>query len=189
MANENKKTYWPHMIVGFIAIGITLGYWTVKSAIRMPVHESNEYMLKYQTAEKDANEIIEAQQRFDKQYNLTLTGMKTSDFKPEHLKRKHARIVALKPVNRIAYRMTDKAGNPVSDANVTLLLTRPHTEKEDQLFKHIPYKDGYYVVEKLQLKNPGRYILRVRAQKGDAIGFMDTPGYLKPVKETEKPKG
>jgi hypothetical protein len=155
----------------------------------MPVHESNEYMLKYQTAEKDANEIIEAQQRFDKQYNLTLTGMKTSDFKPEHLKRKHARIVALKPVNRIAYRMTDKAGNPVSDANVTLLLTRPHTEKEDQLFKHIPYKDGYYVVEKLQLKNPGRYILRVRAQKGDAIGFMDTPGYLKPVKETEKPKG
>jgi len=189
MANENKKTYWPHMIVGFVAIGIILGYWTVKSAIRMPVHESNEYMLKYQTAEKDANEIIEAQQRFDKRYDLKLTGMKASDFKPEHLKRKHGKIVALNHLNRITYRLTDKEGHPVSDANVTLLLTRPHTGKEDQLFTHLPYKEGYYVVEKLELKNPGRYILRVRAQKGDAVGFMDTPGYLKPEKEAEKPKG
>ena len=182
MANENKKTYWPHMIVGFVTIGIILGYWTVKSAIHMPVHESNEHMMKYQAADINANEIIEAQQRFDDRYTLKLTGMKASDFKPEHLKRNPGTIVALSPVNRIRYRLTDKEGRAVADANVTLLLTRPHTEKEDRLFKNVPFRDGYYTVEKLELKNPGRYILRVRVQKGDAIGFMDTPGYLKPAR-------
>ena len=179
MANENNKTYWPHMILGFVTIGIILGYWTVKSAIKMPVHESNEHMMKYQKADVSANEIIEAQQRFDSRYNLVLKDMKPSDFKPEHLKRKHGEIVALQGVNRISYEMTDKSGNPVSDANVTLLLTRPHTEKDDQMFASLPYKDGRYTMEKLELKKPGRYILRVRAQKGDAIGYMDTEAYYK----------
>jgi len=182
MASDNKKTYWPHMILGFVAIGIILGYWTVKSAIKMPVHESNEHMMKYQKADVNANEIIEAQQRFDARYNLALKDMKPSDFKPEHLKRKHGQIIALQAVNRISYALTDKAGNPVPDANVTLLLTRPHTEKDDQLFKSLPYKEGRYTLEKLELKKPGRYILRVRAQKGDAVGYMDTEAYYKPEK-------
>ena len=39
MAKNKGKTYWPHMILGFLAIGITLGYWTVKSATSMPVQE------------------------------------------------------------------------------------------------------------------------------------------------------
>ena len=60
MAKKNKeKTYWPHMILGFLALGITLSYWTVKSASSVPVQESNNYMLKYQTADYTINEIIE----------------------------------------------------------------------------------------------------------------------------------
>ncbi|WP_457606811.1 FixH family protein [Nitratifractor sp.] len=184
MENKSDKgKYWPYMILGFIMIGVTLGYWTVKHAIGMPVQESNEYMMKYQTADTDANKIIEAQQRFDQRYNLQLVGMKTSDFKPKFLKRKPGRIVELQETNRIDYLITDKAGKPVSDANVTLLVTRPQTQKEDQIFKEIPGRDGHYVVEKLTLKKPGRYILRVRAQKGDAIGYQDTPGYWNPPKD------
>jgi hypothetical protein len=179
--NENNKTYWPHMILGFVVIGVVLGYWTIKSAIRMPVHESNEYMMKYQKADLGANEIIEAQHRFDSRYRVALKGMEPSDFKPEHLKRRHGEIVALQPVNRIVYEVTDKAGNTVSDANVSLLLTRPHTEKDDQKFDSLSFKEGHYVLERLELKKPGRYILRVRVQKGDAVGYMDTEGYLKPA--------
>ena len=180
--NSDKGKYWPYMILGFLAIGIILGYWTVKHAIGLPVHESNEYMMKYQTADMDANRIMEAQERFDRRYRVKLDDMKLSDFKPEHLKRKPGKIVALNPVNRISYSVTDREGKAVSDANVSLLLTRPHTEKEDQHFDHLPFKNGHYVLEKLTLKNPGRYILRVRVQKGDAVGYMDTPGYLKPGK-------
>ena len=180
--NSDKGKYWPYMILGFVAIGIILGYWTVKHAIGMPVHESNEYMMKYQTADTDANKIIEAQQRFDQRYQVRLEGMMLSDFKPEHLKRKAGPVVTLGPVNTVSYRVTDKAGQAVNDANVSLLVTRPHTEKEDQLFKEIKGENGLYTVRDLQLKNPGRYILRVRVQKGDAVGFQDTAGYYKPKK-------
>ena len=183
MANKDDKgRFWPYMILGFLAIGIILGYWTVKHAIGMPVHESNEYMMKYQKADQAANEILEAQRRFDRRYTLRLEGMKLSDFKPEHLKRKAGPIVALGPVNTVSYRVTDKAGQAVNDANVSLLVTRPHTEKEDQYFKNVPGKNGLYTVENIKIKNPGRYILRIRVQKGDAIGFQDTEGYLKPDK-------
>ncbi len=180
--NSDRGKFWPYMILGFLAIGITLGYWTVKHAVGMPVHESNEYMMKYQTAEKNANEIIEAQQRFDRRYDLKLEGMKLSDFKPIHLKRKPGPIVALGPVNTVSYKMTDKAGNPINDANVTLLVTRPQTAADDQIFKKIPGKNGLYTVSNLKLSKPGRYILRVRAQKGDAVKFQDTAGYYKPAK-------
>jgi len=180
--NSDRGKYWPYMILGFLVIGITLGYWTVKHAIGMPVHESNEYMLKYQTADVNANAIIEAQQRFDARYDLRIEGLKESDFKPKHLKRKHGRIVALNRENSFAYVVTDKAGKPVADANVTLLVTRPFTEKEDQRFDSIPYKEGRYPIEHLSIDKPGRYILRVRVQKGDAVGYLDTEAYLKPPK-------
>ncbi len=183
MANserDDRGKFWPYMILGFLAIGITLGYWTVKHAIGMPVHESNEYMMKYQNADLDANEIEEAQALFNQNYKISIDGMKLSNFKPEHLKRKAGKIVVLNRVNRISYTLVDRGGNVVSDANVSLLLTRPHTEKEDQRFNKLPFKDGHYVLEKLVLKNPGRYILRVRVEKGKAVGYMDTAGYLNP---------
>lgn len=66
MANnsEKKKTYWPHMIVGFLFLGITLGYWTVKTASKMPVQESNEYLMKYQQADININDILEKKSTF-----------------------------------------------------------------------------------------------------------------------------
>ena len=54
---NNKKTYWPHMIVGFLVLALTLSFWTVKSASSLPVQESNTYMLKYQMADTNINEI------------------------------------------------------------------------------------------------------------------------------------
>ena len=178
--SSSQKSYWPHMILGFVAIGITLGYWTVKHSIQMPVHESNEFMMKYQSADLGANEIIEAQNRFDQKYNLALLNFKPSDFKPEHLKRKPKKIMALNSTNTVEYRVTTKDGKAVNDANVSLLITRPHTETEDQLFKDIKAQNGVYRVENIKLKNAGRYILRVRVQKGDAVAYKDTAGYLKP---------
>ncbi len=59
MAKNNEKTYWPHMILGFLTIGLTLSYWTVKSDSSMPVQESNQYMLKYQMADININQILE----------------------------------------------------------------------------------------------------------------------------------
>ena len=77
MAKNNEKTYWPHMILGFLAIGITLSYWTVKSASSMPVQESNKFMLKYQMADMNINQIMEKKLAFDQAYNINILGVET----------------------------------------------------------------------------------------------------------------
>jgi len=176
--DNNSGKFWPYMILGFLAIGITLGFWTVKSTISMPVRESNEFMLKYQDADKIANEIIEAQQRFDKKYNVEFSGLEKSDFKPKHLKRKPHQYYALKESNNISYKVTTKDGKAVNDANVTLLLTRPQTNVDDRYFKNIKSNgNGEYRVNNLVIQKPGRYILRVKIQKGNDIKYIDTYAY------------
>ncbi len=180
MANNSEKSYWPHMIVGFLGIGIMLGYWTVTSAINMPVNESNSFQTKYQQADMHINEIIEAQQRFDSKYRVVPKAFKESTFKPnEFLKRSHGKIIALDKKNRLQYQVETLSGSPVNDANVTFLLTRPHTVADDQKFEDLTANNGLYTVT-FDLEKPGRYTLRLRVQKGDAVGFVEHEAYLQP---------
>ncbi len=180
MANNSNGSgkYWPYLILGFIFIGLFLGFWTVRSAISMPVSESNEYQKKYQDADTNINEILEAQARFDRRYKLEPVDFRLSDFKPRVMARKPGRIIALSSRMTIAYRLTDVEGRAVNDANVTLLVTRPQTRDDDQTFEHLPAKNGVYTTPTVLLPKAGRYILRLRVQKGDAVGFMEHEGYL-----------
>ncbi len=168
------------MILGFLSIGMTLGYWTISSAIHMPVNESNAFQSKYQQADMHINEIIEAQQRFDAKYRITLLDIHPSDFQPnKFLKRKHGEILALQKKNHLRYKVETLSGEAVNDANVSFLLTRPHTVADDQKFDALKADQGIYHVD-FDLEKAGRYTLRLRVQKGDAIGFVGYEAYLKP---------
>jgi len=178
--SNGSGKFWPYLILGFIAIGLLLGFWTVRSAINMPVSESNEYQRKYQDADTNINKIIEAQQRFDAQYLLEPIGFKPSSFKPTDFARKHGQVIALTKTMHVAYRLTDKKGQAIEDANVTLLLTRPQTRDDDKTFANIKVQNGVYTTPEFTLPKAGRYLLRLRAQVGDAVGFMEHEAYLEP---------
>ena len=165
MAENSKKTYWPHMIVGFLAVGLTLGYWTIKSASSMPVQESNQYMLKYQLADITINEIMEKKAAFDKEYTIAIQDVETivmSDNIHSRLPQPNA-VKLSKGSNNFTYKVVRKDGTAVADAKVTFLLTQPHSRKEDQLFKDIPYSNGVFHIENVEIQNPGRYSLQLRA--------------------------
>ena len=66
MQESSKKTYWPHMILGFLILAIILGYWTIKVATSIPVQETNDYMMKYQESDININEILTKKMAFDK---------------------------------------------------------------------------------------------------------------------------
>jgi nitrogen fixation protein FixH len=169
------------MILGFLLIGITLGYWTVKSAGSLPVSEENAFMMKYQKADKGINDIIAAQQRFDTRYTIAAEGERIAvPVKNSKAAKEERAIVLKKGANTIVFRITDKAGNAVEDMNVSFLLTRPHTVADDQRIKNVPFIDGAYILKEINISKPGRYILELRAQKGDAIGYYKTPAYLQP---------
>lgn len=180
--NNNKKTYWPHMILGFLLIGITLGYWTVKSASSLPVQEVNDYMLKYQKADENINQIMEKEQAFDKQYTIEIKGVETMVMtdnvnskrpQPNPVKLSHGE-------NYFSYSVKSKDGMAVKDANVTFELTRPHTRADDVVQKNIPFVNGGYRTNTLNITKPGRYTLLLRVTSGDKTGYLKTPAYLKP---------
>jgi len=182
MAEKHKeKTYWPHMILGFLLVGLTLGYWTVKSASSVPVQESNEYMMKYQQADMGINEILKKQQNFSQKYTIAISGVEMLPVKKnpiQHRKLK-AQVKLYKGENEFSYTIVASNGNPVADANVSFLLTRPHTRKDDVMMENISFQSGKYRV-KVSVEKPGRYILRLRAKIGETVGYSDIPAYLKP---------
>lgn len=182
MAKNSKKTYWPHMILGFLAVGLTLAYWTVKSASSMPVQESNQYMLKYQIADMNINQIMELKIAFDKEYTITISDVEMitmTDNIHSRLPQPNA-VKLVQGSNDFSYKVVTKDGTDVLDANVTFLLTQPHSIREDQLFINIPYKDGKYQIEGVELQKPGRYSLQFRAEVGDTMGYSEIAAYLKP---------
>ncbi len=182
MAKNKGKTYWPHMILGFLAIGITLGYWTVKSATSMPVQESNQYMLKYQMADININKIMELKQAFDKAYTIKLLDVETMVMTDNvNSNRPQPNPVKLSAgINDFSYEIVSKDGSKVSDANATFLLTQPHSRTEDQLFTNVPYGDGKYQIKGVEIKKAGRYTLQFRAEVADTMGYSEISAYLKP---------
>jgi hypothetical protein len=182
MAKNNDKTYWPHMILGFLTIGLTLSYWTVKSASSMPVQESNQFMLKYQTADININQIMERKIAFDKAYSINILDVETMVMTDNvNSNRPQLNPVKLSQgINTFSYEVVAKDGLKVSDANVTFLLTQPHSRKEDQLFSNVPYVDGKYQIKDVDIKKAGRYTLQFRAEIGDTIGYSEIAAYLKP---------
>ena len=183
MAKKPKeKSYWPHMIMGFLIIGITLGYWTVKSASSVPVQETNDYMMKYQQADIHINDILAKNRRFDAAYTIALSGVQKSKLELENVKRNKVEKVVLlkKGTNTFTYRVVDKKGRPVDGVRVDFLLTRPHTDKDNQLLEKLPLTNGAYTA-KVDIEKPGRYILRLKAVVDEnTIGYMDAPAYLNP---------
>lgn len=182
MAENSKKTYWPHMILGFLAVGITLGYWTIKSASSMPVQESNQYMLKYQLADITINEIMEKKAAFDKEYTIAIQDVETivmSDNIHSRLPQPNA-VKLFKGSNSFKYQVQRQDGTVVADAKVTFLLTQPHSRKEDQLFRDISFVDGAYQIKDVDIQKPGRYVLQLRAEVADTIGYSEIAAYLQP---------
>lgn len=182
MAKNKQKTYWPHMIVGFLMLAIILGYWTVKSAASLPVQESNTYMMKYQMADMNINEIIERKQAFDRDYSIYIKDVEMMVMTDNvNSNRSQPNPVKLSEgSNTFTYEVLSKNNISISDANVTFLLTQPHSRTQDQLFKNIPFVNGRYVIKDVNITKPGRYTLQFKADIGEQIGYSETVAYLKP---------
>jgi len=182
MVSNDKKTYWPHMILGFLFLAILLSYWTVRTASSMPVQETDDYMMKYQMSDTYINEIIESKQAFDAKYDINIVDVKTMVMTDNiHSNRPQPDVVELvRGKNSFRYQVTLKDGTPVSDTNATFLLTRPHTNVDNVLIEKVDVVNGYYQTPEINVTRPGRYTLRFRSAVGNTIGHSKIEAYLKP---------
>ena len=148
----------------------------------MPVQESNQYMLKYQTADMNINQIMEKKIAFDKAYDIHLLDVERMVM-TDNVNSNRPQLNPVKlshGMNEFSYEIVTKDGTKVSDANVTFLLTQPHSRSEDKLFSNVPYEDGKYQIRDVEITKAGRYTLQLRAEVGDTMGYSEVSAYLKP---------
>jgi len=184
MAEQSNKTYWPHMILGFIMLAVVLGYWTIRAASSMPVQETNDYMMKYQQSDMQINDILVSKQKFDALYTIELDGVETMVMTDNiHSNRPQPDQVKLASGNNhFSFRVVNKSGKDAQNIKVSFLLTRPHTAVDDQMFEVIEPKEGRYTTPQINITKPGRYTLQLRAVVGDATGYFSREAYLQPAK-------
>ncbi|MBD3824316.1 MAG: FixH family protein, partial [Epsilonproteobacteria bacterium] len=112
---SNSGKIWPY-IIGLSIVGIFGAcVATVIVASSSPVQGSDLYMRSYHDADANVNELINAQIEFDKKYTI--------EYKTEKLSMAEA---------VIAYRITDKLGQAIDNANLEVVVTRPDVHKYDQ---------------------------------------------------------
>ncbi len=147
---------WPIFIAVAIFGVVILGYWTIKETFKADLTESNLYMSYYQNVDENINDILEANIAFDKNYTLKIV---------EH---------NLDPKNTtVVYSLVDKKGNPVNDAQMELVVSRPVNDAKDMKFSPSKIQKGNYVFTNIQLPKEGRWDLLLKVQVGKNTRYLN----------------
>lgn len=127
--------------IGIFVTGMVV--WTVKKAVSHPVQMENLYQTNYHNVDYTYNDIIRDIKLFDTKYELFV------DTKNLH-----------RGTNQILLSIKQD-NNYIKNANITLLLTRPHTNSENQTIQ-TKIEQNSYQSESFVIQNRGRYKLLVK---------------------------
>ena len=186
----NKKTFWPYGILLslFAIVGACIA--TIIYASNYPVYEDDSFLSKYQEVDYNFNEIKLKDENFKNSYQVSL------NLKPQ-IDKKKREFYEVKPAQVLFFRVAERndLSKSASDINATLLLTRPHTNKQDEWLQtsefklaNKPFKDkfgklstgykkhsnAYTFTANLPSLAQGRWQLKLKLAKDDnSIGFYE----------------
>lgn len=131
----NKKTFWPYGILLslFAIVGACVA--TIIYASNYPVYEDDSFLSKYQEVDYNFNEIKLKDENFKNSYQVSL------NLKPQ-IDKKKREFFEVKPAQVLVFRVAERndLSKDASDINATLLLTRPHTNKQDEWLQTSEFK-------------------------------------------------
>lgn len=186
----NKKTFWPYGILLslFAIVGACVA--TIIYASNYPVYEDDSFLSKYQEVDYNFNEIKLKDENFKNSYQVSL------NLKPQ-IDKKKREFFEVKPAQVLVFRVAERndLSKSASDINATLLLTRPHTNKQDEWLQtsefklaNKPFKDkfgklstgykkhsnAYAFTANLPNLAQGRWQLKLKLTKDEnSIGFYE----------------
>lgn len=186
----NKKTFWPYGILLslFAIVGACIA--TIIYASNYPVYEDDSFLSKYQEVDYNFNEIKLKDENFKNSYQISL------NLKPQ-IDKKKREFYEVKPAQVLVFRVAERndLSKKASDINATLLLTRPHTNKQDEWLQtsefklaNKPFKDkfgklstglkkhsnAYAFTANLPNLAQGRWQLKLKLAKDEnSIGFYE----------------
>lgn len=139
---------WPYFIGGSIVLVFGFCVATIVVTQGVNIQESDAYMSKYQDADANANEIIQATISFDKKYKI-----------------EYVEGSAL--TNSVSYKITDINAKSLDNAKVIISTSRPETKEFDQKLDNPQIKDGIYTFSDLKFPKEGVWNIIAKVEIGD----------------------
>jgi len=138
MSRFSNGKIWPYAI-GIAITGVfALGVGTIIVTGKADIQPSDAYMTYYQDADAKANEYIKDRASFNKKYNIEYVnnGIK-------------------QPKSDIGFKVTDKNGKVIENADIVIAVSRPETEIFNKKYDKPKLKDTVYTFEDVEFKKAG----------------------------------
>jgi nitrogen fixation protein FixH len=147
---------WPYAISASIIFIFGACVATIIVASKLPVEKSDTYMMDYHQANANVNDLINSRIAFDKKYKVDyLTeGLSIND-------------------SVVKYRVTDLDSNPVNDAEVKIIITRPNSKKYDIELNTPAIENGVYTFDSTKLPLEGRWDIIAKVNVGELQRFYN----------------
>lgn len=166
--NLSNGRIWPYAIGASIIFIFGACVATIIVANTLPVEKSDTYMMGYHEADDMANEIIEAKIAFNKKYKI--------EYIADELKAQNG---------VVKYRVSDLNSNPVNNADIKIVVTRPNNHKFDQELTNPKIKDGVYTFDSIALAEEGRWDIMAKVNVGELHRFYNIKRDTREMKVVE----
>jgi len=153
---EDRALRWPILIGISIILIFFASIATVVVALQNPVQDSDLFMRNYHDTDANINEIIHQKIAFDGKYNI--------EYVTEQFKADGAALV---------YKITDKEGNAVDDAELEVVITRPNVHDYDIRLEAPSIKSGVYEFASVALPKEGRWDIMAKVTIGDHMRYYN----------------
>ncbi len=147
---------WPIGIVISTLLIVLACVVTVYLALLQPVQEDTDMMAGYHSMDGNANEMIISGIRFNAKYKLTYTGEGVSE-----------------QGSVISYKMVDINENPVNDAVLKVICSRPVTSDNQLVLENPRIENGNYYFENVKVPEKGRWNILARVSVGEDFRHMN----------------
>lgn len=154
--NLSSGRAWPYAIGASILFIFGACVATIVVTSKMPVEASDTYMMNYHQANAEVNDLIEVGIAFDKKYKIEYINQGISSEN-----------------TILKYKLTDTQGNPVENAQIKVVVTRPNNHKHDQEFSAPTVENGVYTFSSITLPQEGRWDIMAKIDIDDLSRFYN----------------
>lgn len=178
-----KRNLWPFLFIGIFSFTFSMIVWTIYSAVNTPVHEDETFLKSYQDLDEHYNDVVNSNRVFSSKYNFQIVfnenkefGLVIDDmFKGQRVIEKTSahKKTFIKGKNKVAIKVTDKAGNIVNDLDINFRISRPTNHKYTMDFKTEDFKieNGEYVTY-LDLPLKGNWNVTGNFKASNDVGYI-----------------
>jgi hypothetical protein len=147
---------WPIGVITSVILIIIACALTIYVALLQPVQEDADMMLNYHSLDAGANDIIIAGIKFNRKYKLTYVGEGVS-----------------LDGSAISYKIEDMNANPVNNAVVKVVLSRPIIEEDKIELENPHVENGIYTFDNVKVTKKGRWNILAKVAVNDDFRHMN----------------